>query len=766
MDKSKFVYTPFYGDTGFNPIPLRIGFSFKKSVVTLKNYDQILSALRSSERASLDVETTSLYFDNTTLVSVNLSYMIGTEIMSHTMFFDREYCQVFGDMCKELPSRYKQLCLIKEALSRKYCCMHNRYFDQRVLMLSVPYDDIGDCVSMDQDILGLGDKGNIRLVESDFHTTYDTLDLVWGLDTNVRFGLGLKELGRMFLGIDTMHYTDAVGEDILKSHPKQLLEYGALDTYMTLALFNLVYPIYMQRYSFLFNLHIRFKNALFTLEEEGQCIDIDKARRIKESIESQIKEVETEFYRDYGEINLSSSLAKSRLLTSLGYFTGSWCKPRKDGEKVMSVSQSTLDSLAKRGCVPAALMAKYSKLMKMLTAYVNPLLSHCESVDRVRFHYFDSRVPTMRLASGAYTILKKKYPYFLPVNVQSLPKPKSILRGLDFDSNTMSITFRDSPLEGKYCVETGEPKLNFRSLILAGEGRTLVKADYSAEELRLATIYSNEPVWVEAFSSGVDPHTSTAKRIWNLDHVDGNSRKKAKIANFGLLFMGSYKTLMDKLGMEETEAIEFEKMYRQTLSTLYAWKERVYHEARVTGSVRNIFGQERRILPFLRAGRSYVDYGYRTALSSMIQGAGGIIIRIALVKLWNLIYSDNKIFKDGEVRFVETVHDEVVFSVVDSKAAEFAKLLEETLVSCTPPKACIPLEAEVEVGKNYGEMFAVKVVTDSNGKITLIPKEEERPVEKREREVESKEDISDSLPDIQGDSDSDSYREELDGFSY
>ena len=60
-------------------------------------------------------------------------------------------------------------------------------------------------------------------------------------------------------------------------------------------------------------------------------------------------------------------------------------------------------------------------------------------------------------------------------------------------------------------------------------------------------------------------------------------------------------------------------------------------------------------------------------------------------------------------------------------------------------------------------MFAVKVVTDSDGKITLIPKEEERPVEKKE--VESKEEVSDSLPDIQDDLNVE-YSEELDGFNY
>ena len=302
------------------------------------------------------------------------------------------------------------------------------------------------------------------------------------------------------MGIETTHYEEAVGLDILSSPPRSLLDYGALDTYMTLALFRLLLPIFLQRYPLWFRMIPLAKTALYFMEEQHQYFNLDKALEMREVVTMELEALKEEFYSKYGYVNLGSNLEKSRLLFRLGYYTGEDNKPRPDGERIMKTSAPLLEKLASSGCEVADYMVRFSKLSKFLGTYMEPIILHASEREDgsklpVRFHFFDCRVPTGRYASGKYTIGRKPYPYFLPMNLQSISKPHSSLYGLDFDPKTCSCTFYDDPLKGEYCVETGDAAKNIRSIFAAPPGYVVVRADYCIPlDTLVATVDGDVPV--------------------------------------------------------------------------------------------------------------------------------------------------------------------------------------------------------------------------------------------------------------------------------
>ena len=755
-----FVYQADYSDVGLREVPDRIGFTYHREPLTLKCLPQVLSELEASDFSSLDCETTGLEFDSCQLISVNLSYTVGTEIRSYVAFYSLDYCLAhFPDRLERLPSQQTILDLVALALSRKYCSMHNRMFDQRVLLHAKPLPSTdGTMASSDTK----ADPAPLPYNPHSFNQTWDTLDMFWFLDSNVKGGLGLKELGRKYLGIETTHYEEAVGLDILSSPPRSLLDYGALDTYMTLALFRLLLPIFLQRYPLWFRMIPLAKTALYFMEEQHQYFNLDKALEMREVVTKELEALKEEFYSKYGYVNLGSNLEKSRLLFRLGYYTGEDNKPRPDGERIMKTSAPLLEKLASSGCEVADYMVRFSKLSKFLGTYMEPIILHTSEREDgsklpVRFHFFDCRVPTGRYASGKYTIGRKPYPYFLPMNLQSISKPHSSLYGLDFDPKTCSCTFYDDPLKGEYCVETGDATKNIRSIFAAPPGYVVVRADYCSEELVIMANLSGEKVWLNAIRDGHDIHESTARSAWRLPpgaRVDKNLRKKAKVANFSLSYAlpGSYFPLVALTGLSEDEARELEYTYRAGLPALYAWKESVYQRARIQGYVRTGFGHERRLRSYLSSPRKHIrDFALKTSVSHMVQGEAGGIMRLALIKLYKLLYSPERRYnlpgvfhwREGaevnpDVWFLNVVHDEICLVARVDIAPKVARDLSSLMSSCTPPGYTLPLEAEPEIGPDMGRTFPVHVLEAGDGSLYFQPVSEARPKPKVSVEESSK----------------------------
>lgn len=255
-----------------------------------------------------------------------------------------------------------------------------------------------------------------------------------------------------------------------------------------------------------------------------------------------------------------------------------------------------------------------------------------------------------------------------------------------------------------------------------------------AEELYVAASLSGEKVWIEAIQNGLDMHKSTASRVFHVSYedVNGNQRKRAKCANFGLLYDGNEYTLHTKLGLPMDEALEMYNNYRTALPTLYRWKESLYKEGRINGEVKDFLGFRRRLYYYYHTGnRKLSAFADRTAVNQNVQGLCGNFMRIVLSKLEKLIYEpDGKWYNSG-VCFFNTVHDEVVFIAPKEKALEFLWDQKEIMEGVTPPSFPVRLKASPEIGYNYGELMEGEIERlgdESSGyRYVFHPTEEEHP---------------------------------------
>jgi DNA polymerase I-like protein with 3'-5' exonuclease and polymerase domains len=161
------------------------------------------------------------------------------------------------------------------------------------------------------------------------------------------------------------------------------------------------------------------------------------------------------------------------------------------------------------------------------------------------------------------------------------------------------------------------------------------------------------------------------------------------------------------------------------LGRLYAWKDKVIMEGRTTGSIKNLYGFERRVYGYYHtANRAMHRFGDRTCVNQSVQGLASIMMRIILVKCWKLFQlPQGKYFGSG-VYPIATIHDELDLYVPDASVLpdllpDFKDLME----SVTPKDWPVKLRAELEIGDNLGETFVVEKDKDSG---LWLPKQENR----------------------------------------
>ena len=223
-------------------------------------------------------------------------------------------------------------------------------------------------------------------------------------------------------------------------------------------------------------------------------------------------------------------------------------------------------------------------------------------------------------------------------------------------------------------------------------------ADYSQIELRIMAHLSEDPNMIEAFNSGADIHAATAAKIYNvpLEMVTGDMRRKAKTANFGIIYGISVFGLSERLNIPRGEAKELIDGYFKTYSRIKAYMDECIHLAKEKGYVETIF-KRKRYLPDINSGNAIVrGYAERNAINAPIQGSAADIIKIAMIRIY-------KRFEEEKLRskMVLQVHDELNFNVYKEEKEQVKKIvLEEMEGAC---KLRVPLIADCGEGFSWLE---------------------------------------------------------------
>ncbi len=403
----------------------------------------------------------------------------------------------------------------------------------------------------------------------------------------------------------------------------------------------------MEMLNVLTDIEIPLAEVLSSMELCGISVDEKALREFGEELTPRIDEVAGEVYALAGhEFNIGSPKQLSVVLfEELGLPCG---KKRKTG---YSTDAETLEGLSEmHEIIP--LILEYRSLTKLYNTYVKGLLAAISSDGRMHTTFKQTETRTGRISSAE-------------PNIQNIPVRTELGR-------------------------------NFRKFFVAGEGMTLVDADYSQIELRVLAHLANDETMIKTFCEGGDIHTETAASVFGQpkEWVDEDMRRKAKAVNFGIVYgIGAFSLAKD-IGTDLKSAKQYIDDYLAHFSGVRDYMAGVTSSAEKDGIAVTMFGRKRFIPEILSSNKVLKALGKRIAMNTPIQGTAADIIKLAMVRVYRRLKAELP-----EARLILQVHDELIVEVPEAFAERAAVILREEMEGAV--KLSVPLTAEAKEGKRW-----------------------------------------------------------------
>ncbi|MBP8850083.1 MAG: DNA polymerase I [Breznakibacter sp.] len=237
-----------------------------------------------------------------------------------------------------------------------------------------------------------------------------------------------------------------------------------------------------------------------------------------------------------------------------------------------------------------------------------------------------------------------------------------------------------------------------RAFLPQHEGFTFLSADYSQIELRLMAHFSADEAMIEAFNKGEDIHTATASKIFgvSLAEVTSDMRRKAKMANFGIIYGISPFGLAERLSIPRSEAKALIDGYFANFPGVKKYMDGVIQSAQETGVVETLSGRKRQLPDIFSKNQVVRGMAERNAINAPIQGTAADIIKMAMVKI-------DRVFEKEQLKskMIMQVHDELNFEVYLPELDRVKAIVKEEMESAVSLK--VPLLVEMGSGKNWLE---------------------------------------------------------------
>lgn len=265
------------------------------------------------------------------------------------------------------------------------------------------------------------------------------------------------------------------------------------------------------------------------------------------------------------------------------------------------------------------------------------------------------------------------YRKFLELERNSVLHPNLNITGTD----TGRLSASNPPMQA---IPVRDEVYKVKDVFQAREGHSLVEADYSQAELRVASHYAQEELMADKLIRGADIHTETGEEI-------GIPRDAAKRLNFSVIYGIGAKTLSERLGVP----MKLAKQYLNKYHDRYPGFRVLYNRAEMVASQR---GYIRMFSGRLRHYNTPTAYTHK-ASSNLIQGSVAEMVRIAITRLARL-----------QMPMLLQVHDSIIFEVPDEKVGEFLPVIKEQMENqkwCT-----VPMKVDIKRGKSWGLMHKVK----------------------------------------------------------
>ena len=487
---------------------------------------------------------------------------------------------------------------------------------------------------------------------------FDTMIAHYLIQPELRHGMDY--LAEIYLKYRTIHFEDIVGSkgknqmNIRTVEPDKLCDYAAEDADITFRLKKILEKeLEANSLSSLFyDIEMPLMKVLSIIERNGVRLDIPALAESSTILTAEMGVLEKEIHElAGGEFNVSSPMQVGEVLFDRLQLDAK-AKKTKTGQ--YSTSEDILEKLQSKHPIIGKIL-DYRGLKKLLSTYIDSLPQLVNpKTGKVHTSFNQTVAATGRLSST--------------------------------NPNLQNIPIRDA--QGK----------EIRKAFIPDDGCLFFSADYSQIELRIMAHLSGDKNMLEAFNSGHDIHTATAAKIYKIpiEEVTSDMRRKAKTANFGIIYGISVFGLSDRLTIPRAEAKELIEGYFATYPDVKKYMDNAIQKAKEMGYVETLLGRKR-FLPDINSQNSIVrGFAERNAINAPIQGTAADIIKIAMVRIQKRLEQENL-----QAKMTMQVHDELNFTVPNSEIEVVKKVVVDEMENAI--KLQVPLIADCGVGANWLE---------------------------------------------------------------
>ena len=391
-------------------------------------------------------------------------------------------------------------------------------------------------------------------------------------------------------------------------------------------------------------------SILKEMENAGVRVDVEKLRQGEMQLTAELNELEQRIYASVGtQFNINSPRQVGELLFDQ-LKLDSKAKKSKTGQ--YATSEEVLVGLKDRHEV-VGLILNYRELKKLISTYISTLPSYISEKDgKIHTTYNQTVTATGRLSSSN-------------PNLQNLP------------------------------IRSERGRM-IREAVIADEGCMFLSADYSQIELRLMAHLSQDEHMLEAFRANQDIHAATAARIFKkpIEQITKDERRKAKTANFGIIYGISAFGLAQQLDCSRTEAKQLIDGYFAAFPRVVSYIEQQKELARQKGYAETLFGRKRYLPDILSRNATVRSFAERNAVNAPIQGTAADIIKMAMVSICRRLKEEGL-----KTQMIMQVHDELNFNVPLNEVEQVREIVVTEMQNAV--HLSVPLIAECGVGNNW-----------------------------------------------------------------
>jgi DNA polymerase-1 len=492
----------------------------------------------------------------------------------------------------------------------------------------------------------------------------DTMLISYTLDAGINRH-NMDTLSEIHLGHKTITFKELVGSGKNKLNFADIelvkaTEYAAEDADITLRLYehlrermdeeklNKIYEYFEKP----------MVKLLAKLEFNGIKVDANYLKKLSRQFEKKLKKIEKDIFDVAGKV---FNIGSPKQLGEIIYNELKIAKLKKTKKGSLATNASVLEDLALTGHKFPNLVLKWRQISKLKNTYTDALQDHINSkTKRVHTSFLLAATNTGRLASS-------------DPNLQNIP------------------------------IKTEEGK-EIRKAFVADKGNVLISADYNQIEMRILADMADVKELKKAFRNNEDIHSLTASQVFNvpINKVNDDLRRKAKAINFGIIYGITQYGLAKQISVSNQEALDFINAYFKKFPEIKDYMSSTIKFCRTKGYVNNIFGRRIHLRGINDKNFSVRSFQERAAINAPIQGSAADIIRLAMIKLDQLIETDKK-FKS---KMLLQIHDELIFECSQKDRNYVQKIIKDTMVSISSSDYhmfSIPLNVSINSGINWGE---------------------------------------------------------------